>query len=296
MANKLMSEQYQKQNLFAAEEDAELFAEPETKLVICSPPRTASTFLCRALTVAGIAKPAEYFGTDPERRIRLRTHLAKSMDQYTVDAEYFNDILRRRCFNGLFATKLQYWQLKRLLRSRLSGQLFEGAHVVYLTRDDLRDQMVSQAVANLTQRWGEVGGANGEALYFSDAQLREAACNALHFLLDELRGFDEFFALNNIRPLRIRSEDVADKPLENVEQFAALTGHEVKHKQALEEYFAARSRYKTDSKIKDRLRNVVLEQMNAEDEFIRTQESWPIYRWPSRLLKNARKRRSGRIL
>lgn len=281
---------------FEAGEDAKVFADPKTKIVICSPPRTASTFLCRALAAAGIALPAEYFGTEAEACIRSRTSLAKSMDQYTVNAEYFQDIVRRRCFDGMFATKLQYWQLKRLMRGRLSGILFDGAHVVYLTRDDLRDQMVSQAVANLTQRWTDVGGADDDALHFSDTQLRSAALSALSFLLDELKGFEEFFALNGLRPLRMRSEDVALDPVASVEQIAVLAGRAVIHKQALEQFCSVRRRYRTGSKIKDRLRHIVLEHMNAEDEFIRTRESWPIYRWPARALKNARQRRAGKIL
>lgn len=291
-----MSTSTEEADPFSAEEDAATFSVPESKLIICSPPRTASTFLCHALAVAGIAKPAEYFGTAPERRIRLRTDLAKSMDQYRIDAQYFEDIIRRRCFDGLFATKLQYWQLKRLMRGRLSARLFDGARVVYLTRTNLRDQMVSQAVANLTQRWGEVGTVKDAPAHFSDTQLLDAARDALQFLLLELRGFDEFFALSDIKPLRLSSEDVAADPLSTVKQLASLAGRRIKSVQALEEFCAARKRYDTDSRLKERLRRIVDENMHAEDEFIKTHESWPLYRWPSRALKSARQRRAGKIL
>lgn len=184
--------------------------------IICSAPRTGSYELCRFLTAAGLGVPHEYF--HPLFAGLLASRWSSQTDPLAEDhiGGYIDALRRRRSANGLFATKLQFWQFESFLRNAHGAALFEGATVVHLYRSDVAAQFRSYRTSMMTGRW--------------DFSLRTAspprpdsepeAIDVLERLISEDAGLRRILALMGINPMFFTLEDIARRPRDVVRAIA----------------------------------------------------------------------------
>lgn len=168
---------------------------PPARVILCAGPRTGANALARAMLAAGLGIPTEYFLPAYERRLAERWGVPVPAGRPAATAQYVSTLIEKRSINGVFATKVQFWQLQRALCNPAGRAFFEGAHLVYMTRGDAQGQAVLLAVAQDAQSLGNT--IVGRALPApSTRQLRRAVAR----ILREDANFQRFFALSGLRP------------------------------------------------------------------------------------------------
>lgn len=131
-------------------------------LILAILPRTGSQALCSLLAQTGVlGNPKEYLNPRGPLQHWLRRYPAAGLGQYL-------EALRREqaTANGLFAIKIAFTDLEPLLRSERLSALLGATSFVYLTRQDLTAQAISEYVAMETGVWhrerdGRVRGGGG---------------------------------------------------------------------------------------------------------------------------------------
>jgi LPS sulfotransferase NodH len=188
------------------------------KLIICSTPRSGSYLLCRAMIHHGIGVPHEYFNGINASTIGPRLGVGNvATPELEIDGParqaYIAALLKHRTVNGVFAFKIQGGQLAQYFQRSGGNALFQGAHYIYLYREDLLAQAVSFHVSLLTGRWGVGNTVTTQAVQnaqFFDNGLIE---NRLQIIADQDKEWRLFFARNGIFPLFISYETIkADLP------------------------------------------------------------------------------------
>ncbi|MEO0829383.1 MAG: Stf0 family sulfotransferase [Pseudomonadota bacterium] len=219
------------------------------KLLICAAPRTSSNMLARALMAAGIGLPAEYFYPDFCLPAAERWGCPAPSHDHTTTAAYLETLQARRSVNGVFASKLQFWQFQRFLTNPVGQSLFEGAKVVFLLREDIAAQAASFAVALETGTWETE--TDVEPLP-DDAPMREDLVHrSSEDMLHEESSWRRFFLLAGISPLILPDRVVNRDTRRAVSDIADLLGVEA-DETGLTEYLDGAKRYGTYSGRKDR--------------------------------------------
>jgi LPS sulfotransferase NodH len=184
-------------------------------LIICSAPRTGSSELCRYLIAAGIGVPYEYFNPHLARPLAQRWGGSGDPLSETGLGSYIDLLRRRRSPNGVFATKLQFWQFDRHLRNAHGATLLNGACVVHLFRPDVATQFASWRAARASGTWDfsarQITRPRPPTPPGSSELLREALAD-MNFILGEDAGFRGVFVLLDIRPLFVTSDDLFADP------------------------------------------------------------------------------------
>ena len=108
----------------------------------------------------GIGIPHEYFNGINAGIISTRYGLGKitSRDLETdgqARRAYIAALLDRRTKNGIFAAKIHRGQFRQYFQNSGNLELFQGAHFIYVYREDLIAQAISFHVSLLTGRWGD---------------------------------------------------------------------------------------------------------------------------------------------
>lgn len=202
-------------DLIGPEFDCELAEPAPQTLIICAAPRTGSYELARHLVAAGIGIPHEYFNFNYARRLAARWGLSEQPLNEETLSGYVELLRLRRAQNGVFATKLQYWQFERFLCNRVGASLFENATVVHLYRPDAAAQFGSLRAALESGRWD-----------FSDRQttvpstgapddvqqLVAQALQQVDTLISEDAGFRRLFVLLGIKPLFATTDELSRTP------------------------------------------------------------------------------------
>jgi LPS sulfotransferase NodH len=184
-------------------------------LIICSAPRTGSTELCRYLIAAGIGVPHEYF--NPRVAVPLAQRWSFRGDPLgEADLGCYIDLLRRRrSQNGVFATKMQFWQFDRRLRNAHGEALISRACVVHLFRPDVATQFASWRAAKESGTWDfssrRTTPPAAPHQTGSSEHLREALAD-MNFVLGEDAGFRGLFVLLGIRPLFVTTDELFADP------------------------------------------------------------------------------------
>lgn len=210
---------------------------PPARVIICAGPRTGSNALGRAMLAAGLGIPMEYFLPVHEQRLAKRWGIpAPAGRQKSVDA-YIRTLIEKRSINGIFATKVQFWQLQRALCNPAGQALFAGAHLIYLTRGDAQAQAVSLAVAH------DAGSLDGDLAKRglpapSKRQLRRAVAS----ILREDANFQRFFALSGLRPTVMPYAEVTGDPAGAAKRIAFMVDAQM-HGASLAAYLANTGRF-----------------------------------------------------
>ncbi len=184
-------------------------------LIICSAPRTGSYELCRYLIAAGIGVPHEYFHPNYSRLLAERWAFAEHPLTETQLGRYIGALRRRRAQNGVFATKLQFAQFDNFLRNRHGAALFDGATVVHLFRPDVATQYASTRAALESGTWDFSQRQTSPPVVHdrknSDAYVNQAL-NELNWIVGEDAGFRTLFALLDIRPIFVTTDELFREP------------------------------------------------------------------------------------
>lgn len=221
--------------------------EPASRtLIICAAQRAGSYELCRLLTAAGVGVPHEYFHGQFAAPLAVRWSLAGDPLGEAAIGAYIDALRRRRVANGVFATKLQYWQFDQALRNRHGAALFEGAQVVHLLRPDVATQFRSYRRAITTGRWDFSPRVSSTPRPDGESE----ALEALEQLIAEDAGFRRLFALAGIDPLFFTLDDVSRRPHDVVAAIAQPLDVAV-DRAALDRMLAAGGRYAPGAQPKD---------------------------------------------
>ncbi len=165
--------------------------------------------LSRALVAAGLGLPAEYFNPRVSGPSAERWRCPHPSGTAGATARYLDELLAHRSVDGIFASKLQFWQFRRYLCNPVGAGLFKDATVVFLLREDLLGQVASFAVALETDSWGD--GDDGTAAEPSAPLDEDLLHRSFDGMLAEEHNWRRFFLLAGLKPLilvdRVVNED-----------------------------------------------------------------------------------------
>jgi LPS sulfotransferase NodH len=181
--------------------------ESRVDLIVVFTARSGSTRFCQQLEWTGLlGYPTEWFNYD-ETEHEVKRSFGFALDGYIAAI--------RRLYvtpNGVFGVKLSWPQLRFLQEmTELSHAFAVKKRWVYLRRMNAAAQTVSHYLADASGRFHTQAGdledlrrAQARTLYDNDALV-----GFLHGLISTELAFEEYFADNDIDPLRLYYEDVA---------------------------------------------------------------------------------------
>jgi LPS sulfotransferase NodH len=227
---------------------SELLDQPEyagkaKKIFICSTPRSGSYLLCRHMINAGLGVPHEYFNPVVMQQMAPRLGLSKDIDglswwprgrmdrillrrrqepaaELAFLQEYLKILFARRCQGGVFAAKIHFRDFRRTLDNPLGRDLLKDGLFVYLYREDMLKQAVSEHVAQLTGRWGIDDTVTTAPVADPDFFDTAGIDRALNDLAEQDRGWRLFLARNGVTPMTISYESLCEDPFAFVESIA----------------------------------------------------------------------------
>lgn len=200
------------------------FQNPKASVVICSTQRSGSYLLCRLLTNAGIGIPTEYFHD------RMQAALT---DRWCQEAIPINDplsyvdalIRRRTTANGLWAAKVQWWQLmteeRTPYRDALLDRLGENVKFIYLTRMDKVAQAVSLYVAQTTGVWDSQGIETTQPGPQWSGNIA-GVLRCIKWIENNEASWRKWFSSQGITPMEITYENLVANQPEYIEKIADL--------------------------------------------------------------------------
>ncbi len=199
--------------------------------IICTTPRSGSTFLCKLLAATGMAGVPDSYFHRPSVERWLQSQGLKRADfatEETALAAVFASVRRAGTRDtGLFGLRMQRGSFDFFLRqvariypdapddaARLEAA-FGPTLYVYLTRRDKLAQAISRVIAEQTGLWHRA--ADGSELErLSDPKPPTYDAEAIANSLAELSSLDatwtKWFEQSRIRPLRVTYEDFALDP------------------------------------------------------------------------------------
>ena len=194
--------------------DSPLYKAPHKSYVVCSNPRSGSTYLVLLLASTGVLGfPWEWLRGDGG----LAHH---DFETYTTDAqEQVEAVLREgQTPNGICSLKMFPEHFDTRTESNWAKRL-PALHYVYLTREDILGQAISLAIARQTHSY-----ASWTARYHDPIYSTEQIRRCLNFLATGEARWRMFFAMNGISPLKLVYEKMVQVPQETVNAVAELVG------------------------------------------------------------------------
>ena len=219
---------------------SELLDQPEfsgtpKKVFICSTPRSGSYLLCRHMINAGLGVPHEYFNPIVMRQMAPRLGLeddiagltwwprgrkdrlllrrrGEAAGEQAFLEKYRSILLASRCQGGVFAAKTHFRDFRRTLNNPVGEELLRDGLFVYLYREDLLKQAVSEHFGQLTGRWGIDDKITTPPVASPNFFDPEAIDRALKDLAEQDRGWRVFLARRGVVPLSISYERLCEDP------------------------------------------------------------------------------------
>jgi LPS sulfotransferase NodH len=194
--------------------------------VICMLPRTGSTMLCSVLEKTGhLGYPDEYLNPRGVLQFHANTYCPSDI------LEYFDVLRRERSTpNGIFGLKVTFDDFRPIIDSFLIRQLLSPVQFIYLEREDLVLQAVSAVVAQQSGIWHrDAAGAPYQSMAIAEPTFDEPAIIAKLDEYAQMRaGWERFFAIHSIMPLRFTYERIVANIDEAVSQVAHAMGVDLK--------------------------------------------------------------------
>lgn len=227
--------------------DQPVFTGQPKKVFICSTPRSGSYLLCRHMINAGLGVPHEYFNPIVMHQMAPRLGLAEDLkglawwprgrkdrllmrrrDEPAAELAFLEKyrafLLSRRCQGGVFAAKTHFRDFRRTLNNAVGDELFRDGLFIYLYREDLLRQAVSEHFAQLTGRWGIDDTVTTTPADCADFFDTAAIDRALNDLAEQDRGWRVFMARRGAVPMSISYERLCEDPFAFVEAIASRLG------------------------------------------------------------------------
>lgn len=193
--------------------------------IICSVQRSGSTLLGTLLSRSGdMGVPHEYFHWlrfAPVFCERFGSDFAEG-DHATepVIEQYIDALLRARTTpSGVFGLKCHFDQFNAILRSPAFLQAFQGMRNIWLRRRDILAQSVSFCMSVQTERWHSFQ-RNLARPRYNTKQIDKA----IKIIQDCDNGWCQYFSINDIAPLELWYEDLANRPVEVARQVCDFVG------------------------------------------------------------------------
>lgn len=196
-------------------EEGTPFAGIGEKSVIACTARSGSTLLCNALENYGV-KAFEYF--NPDGFVRK----SKSEHGVRTTRELGELLARRFAPDNRFVAKMAYPHLPWLFFLNEFPNHLSAWKFVFLTRLDLLEQAVSGYIADLTGSW-DAGTPPARQLSDSDYNY-SAIINVMNAYAFENSCWERFFALFDVKPLRVTYEMLAADTTAVTRDVAAFLG------------------------------------------------------------------------
>jgi LPS sulfotransferase NodH len=200
----------------------------EKTVVICAGPCTGSYELGRFLMAAGAGIAHEYFHAPYARTMARRWDLAGNPLDRSFSEIYLQMLKLQRGQNGVFAVNLRYAQFLEHLMNRTGAQLFNGATVIHLFSTDIVTQLTAWRAATETGVWD----FSGEQTTPPRPYPETAEDNVELFDFDadlvtgEDSGFRKLFAMTDIAPVFLTTEQLFRDPKTIVSELTRLAGVE----------------------------------------------------------------------
>jgi LPS sulfotransferase NodH len=180
------------------------FSQIDKKFVIAFTPRVGSTLLCQHLFRYGVFV-AEFLNPI---HLEAETHVKKPTDYYDL----FSKLIDRYAVNGVFGLKAHVQATVPLFEAQEFPSHIPDWRFVYITRDNIVRQAVSQVIAELRDSWAswiEPAREVTDADYSAHRIARAIWSTRL-----SQESWEKFFHLFNIEPLRITYEKIIADPRE----------------------------------------------------------------------------------
>jgi LPS sulfotransferase NodH len=185
---------------------------------ICFSNRCGSNFLAECLASGGFGNLASEF-LNSEIAIPELAAMSGSKDFH----DYFSNTVIDQSRDGIFITKLAISHIFLLNATGILDEIIPRAHFIHVERSDKISQAISFSIAERTNRWASYEEGNGGLAEFDFDEIRDKAFS----LIEQDWQFDEFFAGNGIRPLKVIYEQFSVNPLAAVEQISQFIGRPI---------------------------------------------------------------------
>jgi LPS sulfotransferase NodH len=238
-------------DLAGAAYDMALPQPAEKTLIICSAPRSGSYELCRFLLAAGVGIPHEYFHPQFAKILGERWELPDNPLEAKYIDIYLQLLKHQRAQNGVFAVNMQHWQFTEHLMNKTGAKLFNGAKVIHLYRPDIVTQITSWRVAMNTGIWDFSARQTSDPREYPQTPEENAELfeEDIDFVVGEDAGFRKLFALLDIAPVFLTTNDLFRAPQEFVCEIARSMGVEP-NIPALEQMIATSEPYRHDAALR----------------------------------------------
>ncbi len=184
--------------------------------IICTTPRSGSTFLCNGLSKLGILGKADEWFIE-----HVKDEFRKSLGKECSEASLYQKIIetQRAEGHGVFALKAMYYNLEHYCDAckRETESMLETVQrgigetrFIYLTRRDTVMQAISHFKAKQNDVWFDYGQPIKEKI-----RLEHYNFDAIHVIYQTInesnRKWCNFFDKFNIHPLHLVYEDVSNE-------------------------------------------------------------------------------------
>lgn len=196
-----------------------------TSYLIAMLPRTGSTALCSLLAQTDqLGYPDEYLNPRGPMQHWLKRYPSTDL------VEYFDIIRRERAStNGVFGIKATYDDFRPIVEVGAVRAVLGDIGVIYLTRDDLIAQAISEYIAEESGVWHRDTAGNAvqsqvvsgpEEVQYDESRLLDI----LDRFISMQMQWERFFALYSVRPLRISYEQFCEDAGHIVAEVASHVG------------------------------------------------------------------------
>lgn len=214
---------------------ASSFSRPSETVLICTSPRSGSSFLSEALGSIGIGDPNEWFVNDSLNFARKEADLPPDASLLeTIEAV----MSQKTDAQGVFAVKVMWenfgpiiWQLRRenaalgsVSLNQAIRMIFPNPKFVFLYREDRLKQAISYVKAEQSDIWSA---ADPAAEHYDPAELSfqfDAIRYRVACIEDAEQSWLDFFERSAFEPLSLTYEGFTSAPERTLAEIAHLLG------------------------------------------------------------------------
>lgn len=199
--------------------------ESKKSYIVCSMPRSGSSLLCSWLSNSNVAGyPGEHI--NPNKEYKHFLNISNS-NKIPSCEEYIRLVVSNRTRNGVFGTKLHWFQFSHIVNLLdkkslqpwsddldLINHYFDNPQFIYISRQDKIRQAISYYKAFETREWAIT---QEQPKTKSDIEYDGEKIDQLLFLLlEHEKAWESFFERKKIIPYRISYEEFVPNQVENV--------------------------------------------------------------------------------